>query len=167
VSIVPAFISGGSNVEPEKNLLRAAHEIKREFPGAAFSHCYRNRAIGFEGDDFVNFAAMLPTTHGLQDMIERLHNIEALCGRPANAPRWEPRSMDLDVLLFGNQIGVTPQVTLPRPDLLKRAFMLGPLAEIAPRLQHPVAGLTMAELWAQFDRDAHPLLRIELDLASA
>jgi 2-amino-4-hydroxy-6-hydroxymethyldihydropteridine diphosphokinase len=75
--------------------------------------------------------------------------------------------MDLDVLLFGNQIGVTPQVTLPRPDLLKRAFMLGPLAEIAPRLQHPVSGLTMAELWAQFDRDAHPLLRIELDLASA
>lgn len=167
MSIVPAFISGGSNVEPEKNLLLAAGALRREFPGTHFSHCYRNKAVGFEGADFINFAAFLPTTHGLEDMIERLHRIEVLCGRPPKAPRWEPRSMDLDVLLYGDQVGTTPQVTLPRPDLLKRAFMLGPLAEIAPQLKHPVSGLTIAKLWEQFDRDAHPLQRVELDLASA
>jgi 2-amino-4-hydroxy-6-hydroxymethyldihydropteridine diphosphokinase len=67
--------------------------------------------------------------------------------------------MDLDVLLFGDL--VAPDLKLPRPDLLKRAYMLGPLADLAPEVVHPTAGATIGTLWEQFDRDAHPLIRIE------
>jgi 2-amino-4-hydroxy-6-hydroxymethyldihydropteridine diphosphokinase len=65
--------------------------------------------------------------------------------------------MDLDVLLYGQLVCDQPGIRLPRPDLLKRAYMLGPLAALAPQLLHPTEQRTIAELWQQFDREAHPL----------
>ena len=68
----------------------------------------------------------------MHELVSRLHRIEELCGRPRAAPRWAPRTMDLDVLLYGEMVCDEPQLKLPRPDLLKRAYMLGPLADLAP-----------------------------------
>jgi 2-amino-4-hydroxy-6-hydroxymethyldihydropteridine diphosphokinase len=93
-------------------------------------------------------------------VLDTLHAIETLCGRPREAPRWAPRSMDLDVLLYGDLICQEPHLKLPRPDLLKRAYMLGPLAALAPDLIHPTEGRSIGELWQRFDRDAHPLVPV-------
>jgi 2-amino-4-hydroxy-6-hydroxymethyldihydropteridine diphosphokinase len=164
---VLAYLSGGSNVEPEKHLLLAARELKRSFPGTRFSRCYRNTAVGFEGPDFVNFAAELPVEGDAIALRAELQRIEAVCGRGANAPRWAPRSMDLDVLLFGDEQISMPGMIVPRPDLLKRAFMLGPLAELVPALVHPREMRRMDELWRDFDRASHPLVPVELDLSAA
>ena len=68
--------------------------------------------------------------------------------------------MDLDILLYGETVCDEPRLKLPRPDLLKRAFMLGPLAALAPGLVHPVEKVTIAELWRRFDRAAHPLVEV-------
>jgi len=65
--------------------------------------------------------------------------------------------MDLDVLLYGDLVCDEPTVKVPRPDLLKRAYMLGPLAQLAPQLLHPTEHTTIGELWQRFDRAAHPL----------
>jgi 2-amino-4-hydroxy-6-hydroxymethyldihydropteridine diphosphokinase len=70
--------------------------------------------------------------------------------------------MDLDVLLFGDRVEKTPEYTLPRPDLLKRPFMLGPLAELAPEVVHPTEHKTIDALWQAFDRDAHAMLVVDL-----
>ena len=153
------YVAIGSNIEPERNIARAAAELERLFPGAQFSSWYRNRAVGFDGDDFVNGVVGFTTELPLRAVIERLHAVEELCGRPRNAPRWAPRAMDLDVLLFDDLVCSEP--SLPRPDLLKRPYMLGPLAEIAPQTMHPTAGLTIGELWQRFDRDSHAMTRIE------
>ena len=75
--------------------------------------------------------------------------------------------MDLDVLLYGDVVATTVAYQLPRPDLVKRAYMLGPMAEIAPEVTHPTLGLTMGELWQRFDRDAHPLQQIDLGLTTS
>lgn len=151
------FVAAGSNVEPERHLALAAAELRRAFPGTRISRWYRNRAVGFEGPDFVNFAAGFATALPLREVIERLRRIEALCGRPRAAPKWASRTMDLDILLYGDLVHREPGLELPRPDLLRRAYMLGPLAEIAPEVRHPTAGASIAELWARFDRAAHPL----------
>jgi 2-amino-4-hydroxy-6-hydroxymethyldihydropteridine diphosphokinase len=93
-------------------------------------------------------------------VLERLHAIETLCGRPRAAPRWAPRSMDLDVLLYGDLVAEDPALRVPRPDLLKRAYMLGPLAALAPEVLHPTEKVTIGELWRRFDRGAHPLVAL-------
>ena len=154
------YVAVGSNVEPERNLALAARELRRNFPDVGFSPWYRNRAVGFEGEDFINFVAGFTTELPVDELLARLHAIEALCGRPREAPRWAPRTMDLDVLLYGDLICNEPRLKLPRPDLLKRAFMLGPLAALAPDLVHPTEKVTIGELWQRFDRAAHPLIEV-------
>jgi 2-amino-4-hydroxy-6-hydroxymethyldihydropteridine diphosphokinase len=162
---VPAvYVAAGSNVAPERNLTLAMSELKRAFPGTRFSRAYRNRAVGFEGEDFINLVAGFDTELPIRAVLVQLHGIETRCGRPRSAPRWAPRSMDLDVLLYGDLICEEPDLRLPRPDLLRRAYMLGPLAELAPGVMHPTAQLTIGELWQRFDRDAHPLEPVELPL---
>src|SRR5215469_1817265 len=79
---VPAvYVGAGSNVAPERNLARAVAELAREFPAARFSSWYRNRAVGFEGEDFINLVAAFDTGRPLHEVLETLHAIEALCGR--------------------------------------------------------------------------------------
>lgn len=154
------YVAVGSNVEPERNLALAMRELRREFPDVHFSPWYRNRAVGFEGADFINLVAGFSTALPVHEVVARLQAIEAICGRPREAPRWAPRSMDLDILLYGDAVCDEPRLKLPRPDLLKRAFMLGPLAALAPGLVHPVEKITIAELWQRFDRAAHPLIEV-------
>jgi 2-amino-4-hydroxy-6-hydroxymethyldihydropteridine diphosphokinase len=160
------YVAIGSNVRPEENILQAAREIQRRFPDARFSSWYRNPAVGFTGEDFINGVVGFTTGLPLTAVIEQLHAVEELCGRPRNAPRWAPRAMDLDVLLFDDLVCPEP-TRLPRPDLLKRPYMLGPLAEIAPQVMHPTAGMTIGELWQQFDREAHTMTRVDLSEAEA
>jgi 2-amino-4-hydroxy-6-hydroxymethyldihydropteridine diphosphokinase len=154
------YVAAGSNIEPERHLAMATRELERQFPGVRFSPWYRNRAVGFEGADFINLVAGFSTELALAELLARLHAIEALCGRPREAPRWAPRSMDLDVLLYGDLVCQEPQLKLPRPDLLKRAYMLGPLAALAPDLVHPTEKQTIGELWQRFDRAAHSLVQV-------
>jgi len=161
------FVAAGSNVEPERNLTRAVEEMRREFPDIRFTSWYRNPAVGFQGDDFINFVAGFTTDLPVRDVIQRLQAIETVCGRPREAPRWAPRSMDLDILLYDALVLDEPRLKLPRPDLLKRAFMLGPLAEIAPDLVHPTLGVTIGELWQRFDQAAHPMTRMRAAEAAA
>ena len=162
-----AYVSGGSNLDAEQNLLRAAHELKGAYPGARFSGVYRNAAIGFEGPEFLNFVAELAAEGEPGALKAELERIEGLCGRPRYAPKWAPRTMDLDILLFGDRVQELPGLILPRPQLTNWAFMLGPLAELAPDTLHPTDHRSIGALWRAFDQRAHPLVPVPLDLAAA
>jgi 2-amino-4-hydroxy-6-hydroxymethyldihydropteridine diphosphokinase len=164
---VRVFVAAGSNVEPERHLARACAEIRHSWPDAVFSRAYRNVAVGFDGPDFINLVVGFSTSQPLDAVIGRLRAIETQCGRPRYAPKWASRTMDLDVLLYGDRIEKTPEYTLPRPDLLKRPYMLGPMAEIAPDVTHPTAEKSIAELWAAFDRDGHAMSPVDLPAACA
>jgi 2-amino-4-hydroxy-6-hydroxymethyldihydropteridine diphosphokinase len=154
------FVAAGSNIEPEKNLALAVAELARVFPGSRFSPWYLNHAAGFEGADFINLVVGFDTALSPAAVLAHLQAIEARCGRPRDAPRWAPRTMDLDVLLYDGLVLEGPPLTLPRPDLLKRAYMLGPMADLAPEVLHPTVGRTIGELWREFDQAAHPLTRV-------
>ena len=161
---VHVFVAAGSNVEPEHNLERACTEIVHTWHDARFSRAYRNVAVGFEGPDFINLVTGFTTALPLESVIARLRAIETQCGRPRYAPKWASRTMDLDVLLYGDLVEKTTDYTLPRPDLLKRPYMLGPLAEIAPDVVHPTEHRTIADLWKQFDRNGHEMKPVTLNL---
>jgi 2-amino-4-hydroxy-6-hydroxymethyldihydropteridine diphosphokinase len=161
--VTAVFVAAGSNIEPLANLRRALDELVPHYPRLRCSRAYRNRAVGFVGDDFVNLVLGFETGDDVHRVVSHLHAAEAACGRERDAPRWAPRAMDLDVLLYGGLVCDEPGLKLPRPDLVRRAYMLGPMAELAPDLIHPVLGLTMRDLWAAFDRGAHGLQPVEFD----
>jgi 2-amino-4-hydroxy-6-hydroxymethyldihydropteridine diphosphokinase len=164
---VRVFVAAGSNVEPEKHLARACAEIRHTWPDAVFSRAYRNVAVGFEGPDFINLVVGFSAAQPLEAVIARLRAIETQCGRPRYAPKWASRTMDLDVLLYGDRVEKTSEYTLPRPDLLKRPYMLGPMAEIAPDVMHPTARRRMADLWHEFGGNGHQMNPVELPEACA
>ncbi|TAK54647.1 MAG: 2-amino-4-hydroxy-6-hydroxymethyldihydropteridine diphosphokinase [Gammaproteobacteria bacterium] len=157
------YVAAGSNVRPRTQLRRALAALAANWPGLRISRAFANSAFGFEGADFINLAAGFATDESPERVLERLRAVEAACDRPRDAPKWAPRTLDLDLLLYGDLVGQLPGATLPRPDLLRRAYMLGPLADIAPDLCHPVAGETIAALWQRFDRGAHPLHEVRLE----
>jgi 2-amino-4-hydroxy-6-hydroxymethyldihydropteridine diphosphokinase len=162
------FVALGSNVDPEVHLRRAARALRERFRPVRFSGCYRNPAFGFEGADFLNAVAGFDTTLPVEPLLRQLRVIEAECGRTPADPKWGPRAIDLDLLLFGQHVGQGPGYTLPRPDLTRRAYMLGPLAELTPGYTYPPTGPTVGELWdrlrAADAAAAGGLRRISLDL---
>jgi 2-amino-4-hydroxy-6-hydroxymethyldihydropteridine diphosphokinase len=165
--VVQAYVAIGSNLDPAARMLQAAGEIRLRFPDARFSRCYRNPAFGFEGPDFYNAVVGFATTLPVEALLPSLHQIEALCGRARGDPKWEPRKMDLDLLLYGDIVGSGAGYVLPRRDLARRVYMLGPLAELAPDCLYPPSGPTIAQLWEQFPRAEHVLEPVELDLNAA
>jgi len=158
------FVAAGSNVDPARHLRRAARELVSSFGKVDFSPAYRNQAVGFEGEDFINFVAGFDTALEVREVVSRLQHIEGICGRTRDAPKWAPRSMDLDILLYGDRVCDEPGLVLPRPDLVRRPYMLGPIADIAPEVVHPTLGKTLGRLWREFDREAHHMERVELAL---
>jgi 2-amino-4-hydroxy-6-hydroxymethyldihydropteridine diphosphokinase len=157
------FIAAGSNVRPRTHLRRALAALRERHADLAVSPAYASAAVGFEGDDFINLVVAFATDAPLPAVLDELRAVERLCGRPREAPKWGPRTMDLDMLLFGDEVGTFADAVLPRPDLLRRAYMLGPLADLAPGLVHPTARRTIGELWRDFDVSGAELRRVSLD----
>ncbi|MGA0102644.1 MAG: 2-amino-4-hydroxy-6-hydroxymethyldihydropteridine diphosphokinase [Steroidobacteraceae bacterium] len=147
------YVAAGSNVRPREHLRRALRMLRETWPALRVSTAYQNPAVGFEGEDFINLVVGFETSWPLPQILARLHAIEVACDRPRDAPKWAPRSMDLDVLTCGELVGEFPGAVLPRPDLLRKPYMLGPMAELAPELPHPTEGRSMRELWEAMGGD--------------
>ncbi|MEJ0006519.1 MAG: 2-amino-4-hydroxy-6-hydroxymethyldihydropteridine diphosphokinase [Steroidobacteraceae bacterium] len=152
------YVAAGSNIDPQVHLVRAQTELTRLFGALTVSPWYRNAAVGFEGEDFINFVFGFRTGLNVHEVQAQLREVEAHCGRPPDAPKWAARAIDLDILLYGDLVLNEPALKLPRPDLLVRPYMLGPLADLAPDLRHPTAGSSIAQLWAAFDPAAHAMI---------
>ena len=162
---VAVYVAAGSNVSPVESLAKAIAALRERFADLTVSPAYANAAVGFKGADFINLAVGFTTEATLADVLGALHAIEMLCGRGRTEEKWAPRRMDLDVLLFGDLVGDFLGARLPRPDLVKRPYMLGPLAALAPEVVHPTLGVTIGALWAAFDQGAHPLRALRLPFA--
>ena len=157
------FVAAGSNIRPRAHLRKAVAALAAAYPGLRISRAWSNAAVGFQGDDFINLVVAFETDEPLAKVLERLKAVEEASGRERGAKRWAPRTLDLDLLLYGDLAGQFPGATLPHADLTERAYVLGPLAELAPRHRHPVLGATFGTLWKDFDRNSHVLREVSLD----
>lgn len=143
-----AAIALGSNLGDSYSILEAALQALSETPGIllqARSHWYQTVAVGPPQPDFLNGCALLQVSLAPQALLETLLETETRFGR-VRQQRWGPRTLDLDLLLYDNLILNTPALQLPHPCLHERAFVLVPLAEIAPDWVEPVSGKAIAEL---------------------
>lgn len=165
--MIDAYLAAGSNVRPREHLRTALAALAREFPGIRASRAFQNPAAGFEGDDFINLVVAFRTRLPIHELVERLKAVERACGREPGGAKWGPRTLDLDLLLYGDRVCRFEGAQLPHPDIERRAWVLGPLAELAPDLVHPASGETVAALWQRFDRTAHPLTPVSLEEADA
>lgn len=147
---VTAFIGLGSNLEDPPGQLRAALRELEGLPETrltAHSPLYRSAPVGPPGQpDYINAVAALATRLTPQALLAGLQAIEGAHGRRREGVRWGPRTLDLDLLLYGDQVLSTPALTLPHPRLTERAFVLRPLADIAPGLRLPDGSAVEAHL---------------------
>ena len=152
-----AWLSLGSNLEPEQNLRAALRELRARFGDVMASPVYRFPAVGFDGPDFLNLAAGIDTDLSATVLNEWLHALEDRHGRRRDVPRYADRTLDVDIVLYDDLVAQGPgHLDIPRKEL-KHAFVLKPIADIAPDLRHPVSGRSMAELWAAFPVESEPL----------
>ena len=154
------YVALGSNVEPERHLTMAVQAMRGRFGPIILSPVYRNEAIGFEGEDFLNAVAGFDCELDVAGLKSALDRIERDCGRQRGAARFAPRTLDLDLLLYGERVDAAAK--LPRSEILQYNFMLKPLADIAATEHHPLTGQTYAEHWAGFAGEGGALTPVSL-----
>ena len=154
------YVGFGSNIDPQRHLCAAIEALEALHSPVELSPVYRNPAVGFTGDDFLNGVVRLHTDVGPRSLEEALSGIETAAGRDCTGAKMAahamgPRTLDLDLLLYGSL--VEPELRLPREDILRYAFVLRPLAELAPELVHPVSGQTMRSAWRGIAEQSPPM----------
>jgi len=142
-----AYLSLGSNIgEREAALQQALARIGRHGHLHSVSSFYETEPVEFtEQAWFLNCAAALETDEAAEDLMKSLLQIEHEMGRKRSQNKG-PRTIDIDILMFGDQVVSTPGLTVPHPAMAHRRFVLEPLAEIAPDLRHPVLNKSIREL---------------------
>ncbi len=158
LAAVDVYVSAGSNIDAPLHLREACTRLAARYPGLKVSPVYRSAPVGFSGDDFLNLVVGFRTADSAAQILGFLDSLHEQAGRQRDAPRLSPHTLDLDLLLYGDCISEhRPQ--LPHPDILHCAYVLAPLADLAPEARHPVDGRRYAELWAAFDPRSQPVRR--------
>ncbi|HOY22994.1 MAG TPA: 2-amino-4-hydroxy-6-hydroxymethyldihydropteridine diphosphokinase [Cellvibrio sp.] len=156
------FLGLGSNLEREKNIRAGLLALKDVFGDLKLSHVYESESVGFKGSNFYNLVVSLQTNLTVSELSDTLKKIEDKNGRVRTGPKYSPRTLDIDILTYGDFVGVEAGVDLPRAEITENAFVLLPLAELAPHDLHPSLKKSYAELWASYDKNAQALWKIDL-----
>lgn len=143
------FLGLGSNIDAEHNLKLGVDELRRRYGPLDLSRVYRGPAVGFDGDDFLNMVVGFDTDDPPADIHAQIELIHRIAGRERGASPYASRTLDIDLLLYGELVDKHPPVRVPRKDVLEHAFVLRPLAELAPEFRHPETGRTIGEHWAE------------------
>jgi 2-amino-4-hydroxy-6-hydroxymethyldihydropteridine diphosphokinase len=154
------YVSIGSNIDRERNIGLALQRLADDFGPLQQSSVYESDAVGFDSAPFYNLVVGFVTDESPGILQDYLHEIEALSGRERTATL-TARTLDLDLLLYDDLVLEQGRLVLPRPDITRYAFVLYPLAEIAPDARHPVSGKRYCDLWAAFDDPGQVLSRVD------
>ena len=156
------YISVGSNVDKEKHTRAGLQGMYHAFGELTLSTVFESESVGFEGNNFYNLVIKASTTLSIAQVCLVLKQIEQDNKRQRSEQKFAPRTLDLDLLLYDNQVMSQP-IELPRPEVLYNAFVLKPLAEIAADEVHPVVKQSYADLWQTYDKSLQKLWAIKFD----
>jgi 2-amino-4-hydroxy-6-hydroxymethyldihydropteridine diphosphokinase len=159
--MVKVFLSLGSNVDREVHIPSALAELERRFGPLTVSSTYETAAVGFDGPPFYNLVVAFSTDLPVEQIAHILSEIEEQHGRTRQCKKFSSRTLDIDLILYGDLIRREGKLNLPRDEITRYAFVLEPLAEIAPNQRHPVTGERYADLWARFAKAGLNQRRVE------
>lgn len=159
MTVTQVYVGIGSNIDRENNIHGGLLELKSRYGELEISPVYESKAFGFEGDDFFNLVAGFKTERSVGDVETGLREIEFQFGRKRNETRYSSRTLDIDLLLYGDLVCDKHQ--LPRVDIIEYGFVLKPLCDIAPKLVHPVTNKTISQLWNKFQSSEQEMNQVQ------
>lgn len=154
------FIGIGSSINKQANIKKGVALLQSHFGAIKLSSVFESEAVGFTGGNFYNLVAELNCASSVELLIRTLKNIEVELGRPEKAIKYAPRTLDLDILLYGDLVDT--KLNIPRSEIIENAFVLQPLAELAPKIVHPVLNQSYQVLWEQYPANKQELWKIEM-----
>lgn len=157
------YLSLGSNIDRKRHISAALDALAERFGSLEISTVYESVAVGFEGDSFYNLVVGINSDLAVGEIAKILKHIEDCNGRDRSAPKFGPRSLDIDILTVDNLAGEIDGIKLPRNEVLKNAFVLQPLAELADDMIHPLTHKTIGQHWQEFDKTSQDLWPVKFD----
>jgi len=156
------FISIGSNINKELHIRNGVAALAPMLGNFVVSSVYESESVGFDGSNFYNLVCGGTTDLSVEQVCSALRQIEVDNGRDRSAKKFSSRTLDLDLLTYG-QLIIEQPAQLPRHEIDKNAFVLWPLAQIAPDEIHPVLSTSYQQLWQRYNKDLQALWAIEFD----
>jgi 2-amino-4-hydroxy-6-hydroxymethyldihydropteridine diphosphokinase len=150
--VTKGYISIGSNIDKEKNILDSLKALEDLFGELTVSSVYESEPVGFSGDTFYNIVVGFDSDLDVKTVAKHLRQIELDQGRTRDCKKFSSRTLDLDLILYGDLILSEGRLQIPRDEIERYAFVLEPLAALAGNLKHPVSHISYAELWEKFDK---------------
>lgn len=156
-----AYLSLGSNIEPVRNIKAALQLLAQQCTLLAVSTIWETEPLGLqEQANFLNGAVIIETELSAPELKALvLQRIEQVLGRVRGANKYAPRPIDLDIILFNDEVFEFEGYTIPSPEVLERSFVVIPLAEIAPDYIHPITGQTLQEIATGFEGETKQMLK--------
>ena len=146
------YISIGSNIDKDIHIPAGLQALEQLFGKLTISSIYDSEPVGFTGDSFYNLVVGFNSELSVKEVAKLLRQIELDNGRTRDSQKFSARTLDLDLLLYDDLIVNDGRLQIPRDEIERYAFVLEPLAEVAPSLKHPISGQSYAQLWEQFDK---------------
>jgi len=151
--VVDVFVSVGSNIRRRSSIKKGMALLHALYGDLEFSAVRETKAVGFNGEPFYNFVVRFQTTASPESICQSMKDIEVECGRSRKGPKFNARTLDLDLLLYDDLQIDEDKLQLPRDEIFKYSFVLQPLAELVPNMQCPGRDQTFAQLWSAFQAD--------------
>jgi len=146
------YVSVGSNIRRRSSIKSGMRALYEEYGVLSVSSVYETDAVGFSGDPFYTFVVAFDTEDKPMQIQQVMKKIEINCGRKRDGRKYNPRTLDMDLLLYGNLQIESTSLQLPRDEIFKYAFVLEPLAELAPKLVCPGKNRSFRQLWKDYQR---------------
>ena len=161
-----AWLSLGSNIHREANIRSALQALREAFGALVISRVYESDAVGFSGDAFYNLVVGIMSERTAGELVSMFRDIESDHGRVREGGGFASRTLDIDLLTYGDKVMEEGKLALPRDEITRYAFVLLPLSDVAGDEIHPVLGITYLELWQAFDQESQRLWPVDFPLTS-
>lgn len=157
------YLGIGSNMDRTRHIVSGLDMLSDALGEMIISSVYESAAVGFDGDPFYNLAVGVESTMELAQLKTLLKTIEDMNGRDRAGPKFSARTLDIDVLTYGDLVGRYEGVLLPRAEITQNAHVLLPMAEIAGELKLPGTDQSYRALWEDYDKTRQQLWTVDFE----